>query len=276
MKQILILLGIVIGLSGYSSAQNINGRFSSSLYSFERFDSLDTSESHLRAYQLLSLNINQDKFSLRSYMNFETDISKQQQDDPRLRFYNLYFEARDIFNAATLKLGRQPLFNSPGGGLFDGVDLGVKYDRFKLSAYYGANVPAYQKLEISDDWANDFVAGGKFTARILSELDFGVGYINKNFKPQEYYAIRYDVDLNPINTLVQMESNQFSLAYAEASYDMKNMFETDLRYDYDLNLMETSRFEFNGAVTRVKDFRFNVYYNYREPLIRYNSTIQHI
>ncbi len=271
MKQILIFLGVVIGLSGYASAQNVNGRFSSSLYGFERFDSLNASDTYLRAYELLSLNIGQDKYSLHTYMNFETDIQNQQQDDPRLRFYNLYFEARDLFNVATLKLGRQPLFNSPGGGLFDGANLGLKYNRFRLNAYYGGNVPAYQKLEVTDDWNNDYVFGGKLSADILPEFNMGVGYINKNFKPQEYYAIRLDEELNPVNTLIRMNSNQYSLAYADASYEMKKVFIADVRYDYDVNFNQTSKFEFNGSLTRVENFRFNVYYNYREPLIRYNS-----
>jgi hypothetical protein len=271
MKQFLILLGIIAALSGFSSAQNINGRFSSSLYGFERFDSVGASDTHLRAYELLSLNINKDKFSLRSYLNLETDVTEQQLDDPRLRFYNLYFEARDIFDVATLKLGRQPLFNSPGGGLFDGVHLGLNYNRFKLTGYYGGNVPAYQKFEVTDDWNNDYVFGGKFTANILPEFDLGVGYINKNFKPQEYYAIRLDEELNPVNTLIRMNSNQFRLAFAEASYEMRKMFSADIRYDYDVNLNETSKFEFNGAVNSVENFRFTAYYNYREPLIRYNS-----
>jgi hypothetical protein len=271
MKNILVLAGILFGFSCFTSAQNINGRFSSSLYAFERFDTVDVSNTHLRAYQLLSLNINKDKFSLQSYMNFETDLSKELQDDPRLRFYNLFLEGRDLFNVATIRLGRQPLFNSIGGGLFDGASLSLKHDRYRLSAYYGGNVPAYQKLEITDKWEDDYVYGGKFSVRIMPELNFAAGYINKNFKPMEYYAIRIGEDLNPINTLIQQNSNQYRFLFGEVSYDMKKVFATDIRYDFDLNYEKTSKFEFNGTYFRVQDFRFNVYYNYREPLVRYNS-----
>jgi hypothetical protein len=267
-KNLLILFLLLLTASAFS--QNINGRFSSSLYAFERFDTVDIGNSHWRAFQLLSLNVNKDNFSLRTYFNLETDLAKDMIDDPRLRFYNLYLEARNLFDVATLKLGRQPIFHSVVGGVFDGVNLDIKYDFLRLTGYYGANVPAYQKLELIEDWNENFILGGKLSA-FFNNFRLSLGYVDKNFQPASYEASRLDNDFNPINVLIRNKSNQFRLLTGEAGYNMKDLGSLDLRYDYDINFETTSRFEANAYYTQIEDFNFNLYYNYREPLIRYNS-----
>jgi hypothetical protein len=268
-----IILAVCIFLIGAATlhSQNINGRFSSSLYAYERFDTADVSANHLRAFQLLNLNINKNKFALRTSLNFETDLSSALQDDPRLRFYNLYFEGRDLFGLATIKLGRQPLFSTIGGGLFDGVDLILRKDIFRLSGFYGGNVPAYQKLDIINNWEDNYVFGGKLAVAPIKEFNAAVGYVNKNYKPEDYWATRLDADFNPMSVLVRGNSNQFRYGFAEANYEMKNIFSLNTRYEYDFNFDQTGRVEAFGSYRQLKNINFNMYYNYREPRIRYNS-----
>ena len=115
MKKIFLLV-LFLSLPLMISAQNLNGSISSSFYTFERFDTLNTSDTFIRNFEALSLNLNYKKISLRTRMNFETNLGKSLENDPRMRFYNLYFEARDIFDMFTLKLGRQPLFTPVAGG----------------------------------------------------------------------------------------------------------------------------------------------------------------
>lgn len=252
--------------------QNINGRLSSSVYLFERFDSADASKTYARAYQLLNLNINKDNVSLRSYMNLETNLTKQQHvDHPRLRFYNLYLEVRNLLDLATIKLGRQPQFNSIVGGVYDGINLDLKKNYYKLTAFYGLNVPAYQKLEFADNWNDDYVLGASFATTVLQDFRFAVNYVNKNFKALEYEASRLDEDLNPIQVLIRNESHQYEFVSGEASYYLKDKFSIDTRYDYDLNYEKTSKFEISGRYEQIKNLGINVYYNYREPKVRYNS-----
>jgi hypothetical protein len=251
--------------------QNINGRFTSSVYSFERFSTPETSNNYLRAYELLSLNINRDNYSLRTYFNFEFDVSKKLKSDPRLRVYNFFLDARDVFSMLSFRLGRQPMINSVVGGLFDGVNATISTGEFKFNAYYGGNVPAYQKFELTEDWEHDFILGGKFTTTSLKDFRISLSYVNKNFKPQEYNAIRLDEDLNPITVLIRNKSNQYQFASAEVSYELKKFFSIDTRYDYDLNYEKTSRVEFYGNYNQIENLRLNVYYNYREPKVRYNS-----
>lgn len=266
-----LILVFLLAINTIVFAQNINGRFSSSVYTFERYDSLNSSENYVRAYEMLNLNLNYDKFSIRSFLNFETDLTKEQISDPRLRFYNLYLEARDLLNIATVKIGRQPIINNVVGGLFDGGSIILKHTDYKLSAFYGGNVPAYQKLEITNDFKSNFILGGKFTTTVIPNSQLSIGYVNKNFKPENYLANRLDPNLNLIEVEIENKSNQYQFVTGELNYTMPEIVQAFFRYDYDINFKQTSRFEFDARTEAVKNLGLNVYYNFREPKIRYNS-----
>ncbi len=254
-----------------NSAQNLNGRFTSSFYTFERFDNNTTSENFIRTFNSLNLNLNYGSFSLRTRTGMEANIGNALDQDVRFRFYNLYLEARELFGAVTLKLGRQPLFTPVAGGLFDGVNMKVKYGGFALSGYYGGNVPAYQKLELTKDFANNYVLGGRLEVMPFDNLNVGVSYIDKNFKAEDYFALRLNSDLDPIKVLIQSKSNQYKYVSADLSYSLNELFDFSTRYEYDLNFNTTSKIEFDGRVNITDNLGVNAYYNYREPKIRYNS-----
>lgn len=270
MKKLIILL--VFGAAVSISAQNINGRFSSSLYTFERYDSLNSSENYLRAYEMLNLNLNYDKISVRSYLNFETDVMTKMKTDPKLRFYNLYLEARDILNLATIRLGRQPIINSAAGGVYDGASLTLKKNDFKLNAYFGGIVPAYQKFELIENFEDNLLYGGKFTTTIIPNIQVGIGYVNKNLKSIKYTADRFDPNLNNIIQVdIENKSNQYEFVTGEINYDQKGLVSIFTRGDYDLNFNQLSKFEFDARTDAVENWALNLYYNYRQPKIRYNS-----
>ncbi len=271
MKRFIALSCCLILISASIFAQNINGRFSSSIYSFQRYDSASASNNYLRSFQMLNLNINKGNVSLRSYMNLESDLVTKLDGDPRLRFYNLYLEVRDLFDIATIKLGRQPLFNSVAGGVYDGLNLDLKKGDYKLTGYYGGDVPAYQKLQLTSDWKDNFILGGKFTTVALKNFQVALSYINKNFKPDSYWATRLDANLNPIKILIENNSNQYQFASAEVAYDLQNRLSLNTKYDYDLNLNRTSKFELDGNYSPLEQLKLDFYYNFRNPLIRYNS-----
>ncbi|HSR18052.1 MAG TPA: hypothetical protein VLM39_08160, partial [Ignavibacteriaceae bacterium] len=223
---------------------------------------------------MLSLNLNHSDFSIRSYLNLETDFSQKLKDDPRLRFYNLYFEARNILDIGTVRIGRQPILTKAAGGTFDGANLDLKYKPYKLSVFYGANVPAYQKLELSDNWwKDDYIFGSRFTTNVIESFQISLAYVDKNFKPEEYWVTRQlrtgGDDSNPISDpitiLIRNNSNQFTYGTAEVDYKMDNVFSVNTRYDYDFNYEKTSKFEIFGNYFQLPKINLNIYYNYREP-----------
>ncbi|MDR3665522.1 MAG: hypothetical protein P4L35_01645 [Ignavibacteriaceae bacterium] len=270
MNKFILSLCLIFISGGFLCSQNINGRFSSSVYSLERFDTTNVSNNYLRAYELLSLNINQDNFSLRTYFDFEGDLSGDAKEVSRARLYNLYLEGRSLFDIATIKLGRQPIFNSIGGGVYDGANLELNVEGFRLSGYYGGDVPSYQKFAFND-WQNNFITGGKLTTTAIDNFQISLSYVNKNFKPQDYYALRLDPENNPINVLISHNSNQFSFGSAEVFYNLKNVVDIQANYDYDFNFEKTSKFALDADYLRIDDLKLNLYYNYRDPRINYNS-----
>lgn len=250
-------------------AQNINGRLSSTVYSFERFESEDVSNNFLRFYQYGNFNLNKGQFTLRTSFLIEQDFVKKVKNDPRVRFSNLYLEGRDLLGLATLKIGRQPLYHSVASGLFDGVNLALKFWKFKFSGYYGGNVPAYQKLALIDDWKNNYLFGGKVQGQ-FGDLFVGVGYLNKNYKSEDYLTTRLDDNYYPQLVLVHPGSSQFEFFNTEVGYDL-NKFSINSRLFYDLNFYKISRFEFTSDINFINNLGINIYYAFREPLIRYNS-----
>jgi len=270
MKKILLIF-LASGMLFITLPQSLNGRFSSSVYTFERFDTSGSSNTQARTYQMLSFNFGKENIWLRSNFNLETDIANKQISDPRFRVYNLYADFQKIFDVASLKLGRQPLYNTVAGGVFDGATVGLNYSGYKFLAYYGGNVPAYQELKLIDNWSDNYLLGGEFTIYALTDWRFSAKYINKNFASQSYTAVRLDPDLNPIPFLIENQSNQYQFLSGEVSYHKQKFVSANVRYDYDLNFQTSSRFEISGRYEAVKNLGINAYYNYREPKIRYNS-----
>jgi hypothetical protein len=270
MKKILLFF-LASGLMIAELPQSLNGRFSSSVYTFERFDTAGASNTQARSFQMLSFNFGKENIWLRSNLNLEYDIANKLKSDPRFRVYNLYVDIQKIFDVASLKLGRQPLFNSIAGGVFDGATIGLNYSQYKFQFYYGGNVPAYQKLELTDNWSDNYLLGGEFTVFALTDWRFSAKYINKNFASQSYTTVRLDPELNPINVLIENNSNQYQFISGEASYYKQKFGSGNIRYDYDLNFNTSSRFEISGRYEQIKNLGITAYYNYREPRVRYNS-----
>ncbi len=271
MRLTINILAITFLITLSLQAQNVRGRISSSLYSFERYSSIDNSDQYLRAFQTLRLQVTKNNISLKTRINFESDIINPLDRDPKLRFYNLYLEARNLYDVATLKIGRQPLYNSVAGGLYDGINLKLKFKGFNLTGYFGGNVAPYQKLQFTDDLFNDYIAGGKVSVTAVENLKFDLSYIDKNFKPQQYQAIRLDENLNPINVLIRKNSNQFKFVSAGLTYKIKNLIRINTKYDYDLNFETTSKFSVSARYNQIKNLGISLFYNFREPRIRYNS-----
>jgi hypothetical protein len=270
-KQTIFICFLLLTATGYIFPQNINGRVSSSVYSFERYDTVNVNNYYLRFFEQIGLNFNQDNFSLRTNIDYEGSSSSNLTTPYYVRFYNLYIEQRNLFDVMTLRLGRQPIFNAVGGGVYDGVNVDLDYTDYKISAYYGGNTPTYQTLKFNNDWNDNFISGGKFTLNSIENFQVALSYVNKNFKPDDYYATRLDANLNPIQLLIQHNSEQYSYGSAEVNYTMKNLLDINASYDYDFNYSMTSKVEINAEYTHLDNFKLNLYYNYRQPRITYNS-----
>ena len=271
MKKLLILVSLALGLNSLCFTQTINGRFTSALYTFERFDTLNNSATYARTFQVLYLTFGDKNVALKTYMNLENDISEKLTYDPRFRMYNFYLDIKNLFEIVYIKLGRQPLYNTLGGGAFDGMTLGVNYKGFDLNGYYGGNVPAYQKVDFTDNLDNNYVGGANLNVYAISNTRIALRYVNKAFENIAYTTVRLDPDYNTIPYYIENNSQQFRYVMGEVSYSQPKNFRVDTRYQYELNYATTSRFEISGRYEQIEDLGLTAYYNYRKPFVRYNS-----
>lgn len=254
-----------------ANAQVLSGRFSSSLYSFERAENLSISNSYLRSVEMLSLNFTQNYFSIKTSSGLEYELSKNIDNNPRLRFYTLYAEYKKIFDVATVRVGRQPLIFSFVGGAIDGASIDLKFDKSKLSFSYGASIPAYNKLQLIDNFSENTSLVAKYSYEITNSIYTSLYYFNKNFAEDSYTALRLDDQLLPYTLVIERDANQFKYAGGEIYYSNSNNFSANAKYEHDLNFKKTSKIEFFGRSQLTNNFGANLYFNYRKPKIRYNS-----
>lgn len=226
---------------------------------------------YVRGYQALNLSIGKENLFLRTSLNFENAYSNPLDQDSRLRFYSMYLDVRNLFQIASFKLGRQPVTAKIGGGNFDGISAKLKYFDFTLSGFYGGNVPAYQKLELTSDFASDNVYGIGLSTPEYFNLTFNIDYYAKNSAGKEYTATRLDENFNPITLLIRKNSTNFSFMAGTLNYSLEELLNITTRYEYDLNFEKTSLFEADLSYLVTKDLDVQAYYNIREPRVRYNS-----
>lgn len=271
MKKFFLLSVIFLLFNNFVLSQSISGRISSSFYTFERFESKDISAKYVHNYENLYLNISKGNFSLRTNIFFETELSQKMVDNNKLRFYNLYLEARNLFDIVSFKIGRQPVYSAAIGGIFDGASLEARYSLFKLSGFIGGNVPAYQQLKLTENLKENYVLGGKLSARLFDELDLAVGYFQKNSRPEPFYAKRVDENFDLITYLIQLKSTQFKFGTLDLGYEYSELYQGNLKFEYDFNFKELSKVELFSRLSPTKDLGVEIYSTYRAPLIRYNS-----
>ncbi|MBV6511773.1 MAG: hypothetical protein FMNOHCHN_01257 [Ignavibacteriaceae bacterium] len=251
------------------NGQNINGRISLGAYGFERFDSVGSSQSVIHGAQSLYLNINQQKFSLRTSLSYES-FSKSSLGVDRLRLYTFHLEGRKLWDVLSFKLGRHSIFNGPATGLYDGISLKGTYSDFEANFHYGGVLPSYQKMKIAENFSDNSVTAASLSYNYGGLLGVKAGYSAKNLKRPDYSVTRLDDQFNPITLLIKQNSNQFRYIFLDADYSPENMF-AGLKTEYDLNISKLSKLEVQSDFELSDALDAEAYLLYREPTVTYNS-----
>jgi hypothetical protein len=257
-------------------AQTVNGRLITSLDTWERHDTAGTSTRYARAYQIVQLDLTKANFGLHTYLQGTTDFSNPLGNDPRIRVYNLYFDAKNLANVVDLKLGRQPVFARIGASAMDG--LTVKVHPFgtvhTLSLFGGGIVPPDEPGSLISNLKENYLLGAQFLTTAIPNARIGLQYLNRQMKPEVYSAIRRDTLLSPNETRTITVENS-SAAYEFASLDVSYEYSTYLslygRLDYDINETGISRGEVSARYNASVDVGLTGEFIHREPRIPNNS-----
>lgn len=277
-KLLLIIFSLLLMSQINLYSQTLNLRLSTHIYSWERLDSLDmgagtVKTTHLRGYQDYLVGISYKKWEFNTTAQTEEDITEKTGRGFGYRFYNAYIKGSNLFNILDVKLGRQYVSQGVGRGTMDGLNFKLKLGKdkqYQLSGFGGALTPLVYDFDNYPKLKDSYAFGGMFSYYGVKNLMLGVSYFNKNRKPDSYYATRLDSMFNTQTVLVESDSkaNQLiglDIAYSHQKYDFYG------KAYVDINTQRFYRGEFNGSYRLPENIKVSAGYQYREPLISYNT-----
>ncbi len=257
-------------------AQMVSGRFMTTFYSYQQYDTSNNAKLSLRGFEAMQLNFGSGNYQLHTYLLATNDFMTQLPNDPLLRAANLYFEARNIAKIFDLKLGRQPVFSRVGVSSFDGLSAGAKLfdDKISLFAFGGALPPMNERIELNTDLKDNMLYGGEAYYSPFDNFRIGGAYVNKNFKPPSYYAYRLSESFNTPGAqdsiLISPDAIANRFVSGDLSYFTDNL-SGYFRLDYDLNLYDIDRTIVSFRYSPFASFSANVGYYHRTSNLPYNS-----
>ena len=87
LRAITALLPLCILGAGSAPAQFASGRLTTSFYTFQRFDTVGSSRTYLRAFQSVQLSFAQQDFSVHTYLQGAAGGANQFRENGDVRFY---------------------------------------------------------------------------------------------------------------------------------------------------------------------------------------------
>jgi len=266
----MLLVSLVAGMA---SGQLVNGRFVTSFYTFERFDTVGSSKTYLRAFQTVQLSASRGNVSLHTFLQGALNGADKFGDNGRVRFYNLYLRWANIGKALDLSVGRQGVYAGVGNGTIDGLLARVRFwqNRITVSGYGGATVN-YDYTGVRKNWHDNLHFGGQVLTTVLPGARIGLSYMNRREEADPYWTLRArDTTYLPVPYYVTREANAEQLGSADASYAYEEYVSVYGRYDYDFIFKETARGQGSIRVNVTPEFAVTGEVIYRKPRIAYNS-----
>jgi hypothetical protein len=250
--------------------QVVSGRLSTSLYTWERFDTVDVSRLYLRAFQTVQLNVVQEDVSLHTYL---TGTIGTPGEAAATRFYNLYLRWANVGKVADLSAGRQAVYAGVATGTIDGLTakLHLLDNKVTVLGFVGA-APTIGYRGIRSNFHDNLSMGGQIVTTALSGARFGLSYLNRKEERDPYWTLRArDTAYIPVPYYVTFEPDAEELLGLDASYNYGELVSVYGRYDHDLNREKASRVQGNVRVHVTPEVALTADYMHRLPRVSFNS-----
>ena len=272
MRLFFTILFIFIMSLSTALSQFINGRLVTSGYSWERQEGSGNSSTQFRAAETVQLDFGKDDLVLHTYFQGSNDFGTKVTDDPRLKFYNLYLEKKNLFGSLDVKVGRIPIFSGMGIGGIDGIALKLKPADGKIfvSGYFGGLLPVDQNLKITKDINKNYLAGFQLGTYYIPNTSVTLGYMTRHRKPESFLAFRTDTMFNTTEVLIENNAEQEQYGTLDINY-YQGQFSVYGKTDYDFNNSHLYRGEFEAHYTLNQVIGLAINYMHREPRTAYNS-----
>jgi len=264
-----------VAARGNADAQTLSGRFVTTFYSYQQYDTTNSSKMSLRGFEALQLNLGEGNYQLHTYLLGTTDFITSLPSDPQLRAGNLYLEAKNIGDAVDLKIGRQPVFERVGVSSVDGVSAQAKVldNEITLTAFGGAVPPLDESFKLTSSLKDNLLYGAQAYYSPTDYFRIGGAYVDRNFKPESYWALRRDSLDAPSDTrLVYIDPSSMANEFVSGDmfYYTRNI-SGYFRLDYDMLAEEFNRTEVSFRYSPITSLAANVGYFHRDPRLPDNS-----
>jgi hypothetical protein len=262
-------------LASLSSAfsQRINGRFVTSMYAWQRYDTIGVQKSYVLGYQTAQFDIFQKDISIHTYFQGFNEFGSFTSSGQQVRLYNLYLKASNIADVLDISLGRQPVYAGVGFGTIDGALSRLHFvsGRVVLVGYAGAVPPPYQKAAVIEHVDKNFMVGGQIITSLLDGGRIAISCMNSKAEEPSYFAIRRDSLDNALGTLVTPDAYSNEFVGVDATYRASAAVSAYGRYEYDMNYKHVSRAQLFSRVSVTDQIALTGEYIYRSPRIPFNS-----
>ena len=267
----LLFFTTTISLS-LSTGQLVKGRLITSIYSWEKFDTVGVSNTYTRGLQSILLDITQSDFSLHTHLQAASLLQDKIDELPDFRAYYLYAQWKNIADLADLSLGRIPFFAGVGNGTVDGARVIFRFaeNAYRVTAYGGASVPTDLALTGWKPMKRNFIGGGQILTTALANTRVGISYIARSREQSPYWTQRTDDLSNLVTTYVMPELRKEQYASADLSYQFTGGHAYG-RYDYDLGFERTLRGQVGARFDVSDDFSLSGEFIHRAPRTPFNS-----
>ncbi|MGH7495278.1 MAG: hypothetical protein ACREOO_23155 [bacterium] len=266
------LLLLSLALPSMSNAQTLSGRLTSSLYAFQRSDSINIESSSARGYQAYQIDFSTKNILVRSYGQFDTDFSTPLAGDGKARMYNLYLEWKNIAQRVDVQFGRQPVFGGVAVGTIDGAQIKVRAAPWlRLKAFGGGLLPADQRVKVIDDFDQNYMAGGQAVWTPKTDLNLSLSFFDKRQLRPGYDAQRADSVGNVFTLYVEPTDRASRLGSLDASWFVNAKTSLYARSDYDFHAEELARGDLSVRAEISPEMILTGNYIYRSPRLPWNS-----
>jgi hypothetical protein len=219
-RSIPFLLILTATISLPVRAQLVSGRLTTSLYTWEKFDTVGSSETFARGFESILLDASQDKFSLHTNVQFAATLKKTLDETPDYRVFTLYGRVQDIANTLDLWFGRLPYYAGAGVGTLDGAMGSARFasNTIRLTMYGGGRVPGNLEFDGGGPLKTNFSVGAQVISTSFRDTHIGLSYVSRKHDRAAYWTTRPDSLYNPVTVYIETEPLEEEIASADVEY----------------------------------------------------------
>jgi hypothetical protein len=264
------LLAALLFLPDPARAQLVTGRFVTSVYTWEKFDTVNTSTTYLRGFQNLQLAVAQGDISFHTYLQGAINSDG---GTGLVRAYNLYLRWANIGKLFDLNVGRHGVYSGVGYGTIDGASAKLHLFKNKLSVFaYGGATPSGEYAGISKDYSENLNFGGQILTTAIPYFQLGLSYMNRREQRESYWTQRArDASYTLVPYQITFEPESQELIGGDALFTYRELVSVYGRYDYDLANDHPSRAQLSVRVNVTPKLTVTLDDLYRLPRTSYNS-----